>query len=83
MTSGTITIQYDLQVENILANQEGDTLNNVADLFYTDEDGVTQNTVSDADDTDTIVTLVEPDGGCVGLPDTQPVRRCLHGAFNP
>lgn len=60
LTTGTIEIRYWLQVENIAANQEGDTLNNTADFFYTDADGVTTNVAADANDTDTVITLVEP-----------------------
>ncbi|MGE3752381.1 MAG: beta strand repeat-containing protein, partial [Verrucomicrobiales bacterium] len=57
---GTIEIRYQLQVENILAIQAGDSLNNTADLFYTNHDGVTTDLLSDTDDADTIITVVEP-----------------------
>lgn len=61
LANGTIEIRYQLQVENILANQQGDTLNNEADFFYTDEDGTTRRTVQDSTgDSDTIITIVEP-----------------------
>ncbi len=61
LNSGTIEIRYFVQVENIVANQEGGTLNNVADFFYTDSDGATLNQLEDSTgDLDTVVTIVEP-----------------------
>ncbi len=59
--TATIEIRYRLQVENILANQEGDQLNNIAVFNYTDEDGVTTNVLNDSTgNTDTIIDVVEP-----------------------
>lgn len=60
LNTGTIEIRYQLQVENILANQQGDTLNNTADFLYTDGDSAATVTLQDVDDTDTIITIVEP-----------------------
>lgn len=61
LSTGRIEIRYLLQVENTLANQQGDQLNNAADFLYTDENGVTLRTVQDATgDSDTIITIVEP-----------------------
>lgn len=59
--NGTIEIRYMLQVENILANQAGQQRNNTAQFSYTDETGVATSTVADSTgDTDTIITIVEP-----------------------
>ncbi|MDF1825945.1 MAG: isopeptide-forming domain-containing fimbrial protein [Verrucomicrobiales bacterium] len=61
LSSGTIEIRYQLQVENIIANQQGGELNNTADFIYTDEDGSSTVTVQDSTgDSDTIITIVEP-----------------------
>ncbi|MCB1061531.1 MAG: DUF11 domain-containing protein, partial [Verrucomicrobiae bacterium] len=61
LNNGTIEIRYRLRVENILTNQETDTLNNTAVFSYTDEDGTTTNVLADSTgDLDTVITIVEP-----------------------
>lgn len=74
--TGVITIRYIAQVENILTNQQGIQRNNIATFSYTDENGTTTNAVADSTgNTDTLVTIVEPQvnvtKGFTNLPATR------------
>ncbi|RKZ45524.1 MAG: hypothetical protein DRQ41_00005, partial [Gammaproteobacteria bacterium] len=62
LNTGTVTIKYQVRVDNIVENQNAATPNNTATLIYTDPAGGADLTVNDIPgNADTQITIIEPD----------------------
>ncbi len=61
LATQSVVIRYTARVDNIVENQNADVRSNVVDLNWTDGNGTPQSTTDSTPDTDTDVTIVEPD----------------------